>query len=59
MKEVREPVMGMSFQGQKAIKANPSGNKPATFKDQQGGDVAGAECPTGRELGDESERPVT
>lgn len=51
VKEVRKPALGcLAFQVR---------SEPATFKDQQGGHVAGAECQMGRELGDESERPVT
>lgn len=35
------------------------GSEPATFKDQQEGHGARAECPMGRQLGDETERLAT
>lgn len=48
VKEVRTPAL--AFQDR---------SEPATFKDQQGGPLAGAESQMERELGDESEKPVT
>lgn len=58
--DIREPgLVGGNSRRRKPQMQILVGSEPATFKDQQEGHGARAECPMGRQLGDETERLAT